>query len=71
MYNDRTILLPNFKAVGQTPAELNILKVKKLDACIRSRPLFINLVTIVSTNLDGFNLANHGPFAKLSCYTVQ
>ena len=25
---------------------------------------------IVSTNLDGFSLANHGQFAKLSCYTV-
>ena len=41
--NDRTVLLPNFKAVGQTQAELHSLKVEKLDACIR--PLFTNLVT--------------------------
>ena len=36
---------PNFKAVGPTEAELHILKVKKLDACIR--PLFANSVTNV------------------------
>ena len=35
MYNDRKALLPNFKAVGPTQAELKILKVKKLDVCIR------------------------------------
>ena len=34
--------LRNFKAVGPTEAELHILKVEKLDACIR--PLFANLV---------------------------
>ena len=34
--NDRPVLLPNFKTVGQTPAELHSLKVEKLDACIRS-----------------------------------
>ena len=28
-------MLPNFKAVGPTEAELHILKVDKLDACIR------------------------------------
>ena len=33
--NDRTVLLPNFKAVGQRHAELHCLKVEKLDACIR------------------------------------
>ena len=37
------ILLPNFKAVGLIEAELHILKVEKLDACIR--PLFANSVT--------------------------
>ena len=42
-YNDRTVLLPNFKAVGQTQAELHSLKVEKLDA--HKRPLFANLVT--------------------------
>ena len=41
--NERTVLLPNFKAVGQTKAELCSLKVEKLDACIR--PLFANPVT--------------------------
>ena len=35
MCTDGTVLLPNFKAVGQTQAELHSLKVKKLDACIR------------------------------------
>ena len=29
-----------------------------------------NRLLIVSTNLDGFSLANHGLFAKLSHYTV-
>ena len=38
-------MLPNFKAVGTIEAEIHILKVKKLDACIR--PLFANLVTYV------------------------
>ena len=38
-----TVLLPNFKAVGQTQAELHSLKLKKLVACIRS--LFANLIT--------------------------
>ena len=36
-------MLPNFKAVGSTEAELHLLKVEKLDACIR--PLFANSVT--------------------------
>ena len=40
--NDR-IVLPNFKAVGQTQVESHILKVKKSDVCIRS--LFVNTVT--------------------------
>ena len=35
MYNDRIALLPNFIALGQTQAELYILKVEQLDACIR------------------------------------
>ena len=29
------IVIPNFKVVGQTQAELHILKVEKLDACTR------------------------------------
>ena len=33
-YSDRTVLLPNFKTVGTTQAELNILKVEKQDVCI-------------------------------------
>ena len=33
--NDRTVLLPNFKAVGQTQAELHSLKVEKLYVYIR------------------------------------
>ena len=41
--NDRTVLLPNFKAVGQTQSELHSLKVENLDACIR--PLFANSIT--------------------------
>ena len=44
--NDRMVLLPNFKAVGQTQTELHSLKVEKLDACIR--PIFANLVTIIA-----------------------
>ena len=36
---------PNFQAVDPTEAELHILKVEKLDACIR--PLFTNSVTNV------------------------
>ena len=42
--NDRIVLLLNFKAVGQTQAELHSLKCEKLDACIS--PLFAYLVTI-------------------------
>ena len=42
---DRKALLSNFKAVGQTLAELHSLKDENLDACIR--PLFANLVTYV------------------------
>ena len=30
-FNDRTVLLPNFKAVGQTQVELKSLIVKKLN----------------------------------------
>ena len=44
-YNDRKSYLPNFKAAGQTGAELHIFKVEKMDACIR--PLFANPVTYV------------------------
>ena len=45
-YNDRKEdLLPNFKAVGPTQAELHILKVEKLDACIG--PLSANPVTYI------------------------
>ena len=29
-YNDRKVLLPNVEAVGQTQAELHIIKVEKL-----------------------------------------
>ena len=36
-------MIPSFKAVGPAEAELHILKVEKLDACIR--PLFANSVT--------------------------
>ena len=32
---------------------------------------FSHKVIIISKNLDGFSLANHGRFAKLSHYTVQ
>ena len=35
--------IPSFKAVGLLEAELHILKVEKLDVCIR--PLFANSVT--------------------------
>ena len=38
-----TVLLPNFKAVGQTQTEVHSLKVENLDACIR--PLFANSAT--------------------------
>ena len=31
----RKVLLPNFKAVDPTEAELHILQVQKLDVCIR------------------------------------
>ena len=37
------MLSQNFKAVAQLQAELHLLKVEKLDACIR--PLFANPVT--------------------------
>ena len=45
-------MLPNLKAVGTIEAELHILKVEKLDACIR--PLFANSVTYVDL-LDIYN----------------
>ena len=56
-YNDRTIHLPpNFKAIGETPAELHILEVETLEACIR--PLFANSVTyaINVQIFEGYNL---------------
>ena len=34
-YSDRTILLPNCKALGETQAELHILRVQKWDVYIR------------------------------------
>ena len=43
---------PNFQAVGPTEAELHILKVEKLDACIR--PLFANFVIKVSGAVQPF-----------------
>ena len=43
--NDRKVWLQNFKAVAQLQAELHLLKVEKLDVCIR--PLFANPVTIM------------------------
>ena len=46
LVHDRKVLLPSFKAVGPAEAELHILKVEKLDACIR--PLFANSVTFVN-----------------------
>ena len=46
-YNDKKFLLPNFRAVGQTQAELRILKVEKLDAY--TKPLFTNPVTYIDT----------------------
>ena len=50
MYDDSTVLLLNFKAVGETQAELHSLKVEKLDACIR--PLFANLVAYLVVFLE-------------------
>ena len=47
MCNDRTVLYTNFKAVGQTQAELHSLKVEKVNACIRS--LFADSATFVRT----------------------
>ena len=44
-YNDRTVLLPNFKAGGQTQAELHSVKVENFDVYIT--PLIANLVTII------------------------
>ena len=49
MYNDRTVLLPNFKPLCQIQAELHSLKVEKLDACIRL--FFANSVTYIYTQL--------------------
>ena len=55
MYNDTTVLLPKFKAVGhdQIQAELHSLKVEKLDVCIKH--LFSNSVTYVT----GFAKTDH------------
>ena len=39
--NDRRVMLPNFKAVGQTQAELHSLKVEKLDECAPYSGTFI------------------------------
>ena len=41
-----------FKAVSQLQAELHLLKVENLDACIR--PLFVNPVTYVIKICGGF-----------------
>ena len=43
--NNREVLLPNFKAIDQTPVELHILKAEKLDVCIS--PLSANPVTYI------------------------
>ena len=37
-YNDRTVVLSNFKAVDPTQAELHSLKVEKLDVCTYNTP---------------------------------
>ena len=57
-YNDRTDVLPNFKAVGQTHTELHSLKVEILDVCIRF--LFTNLVThtLLTTTISASNQNN-------------
>ena len=62
-YNDTKVLLPNFRAVGQTQAELHILKVEKLDAC--TKPLFTNPVTYIVTAVQWFNMAK-----PTSCRTL-
>ena len=38
----QTVLLPNFKAVGQIQTEFHSLKFEKLDVCIR--PFFTKLI---------------------------
>ena len=43
-YNDRKVLLPNFKAIGLTQAETYTFKVEKLGECIRIS--FANPVTM-------------------------
>ena len=50
-------MLSNFKAVGQTQAELHSLKVEKLDTCIR-RTSFANSVKNAN---DGHTVATNGP----------
>ena len=47
-------MLPNYKAVEQTHAELYSFKVEKLDACIR--PLFANPVTYIDTCIVYFRV---------------
>ena len=41
---DRTVMLPNFNAVGPIEAELHILKVEKLDVCIRPLSVTFNIM---------------------------
>ena len=53
--SDRKVLQPNFKAVDQVWAELHILKVEKLDACIRL--LFANLLTRVTGSVKSLNVS--------------
>ena len=52
--NDRTVLLPNFKAVGQTQSELHSLKFEKLDACIRPLLQIRSHVLLVTVLLESF-----------------
>ena len=56
-YSDRTVLLPNCKAVGETQAVLHILKVQKWDECIR--PFFGDLVVYLLQKYCTASCWNH------------
>ena len=77
--NDRTVLLPNFKAVSQTQVELHSLKVEKLDACIRPIQSHLQLPTrfCLQPSLTAFlyskhwqNVSNNNVMSWTSCITL-
>ena len=55
----------NFEAVAQLQAELHLLKIERLDACIR--PLFANPITYIATNLYTYCIYSNRAYSARLC----